>query len=112
MVSSPAVGSPFSCDSRVSSHSSRWRRLTVAESVGIRGGWVFPGVVSPVGCVGQSARCSLSSPCPFSCCSRPTSHSSQCRWLTIAESRGIRGGWVFAGVVLPVGCVGWSARLS
>eukprot|EP00959_Pyramimonas_sp_CCMP1952_P072009 1503881-Pyramimonas_sp.AAC.2 len=63
MVSSHAVGPPSSCDSRLSSQSSHWRRLTVAESVGIRGAWVFPGVVSLVGCVGRSARSSQSSPC-------------------------------------------------
>eukprot|EP00959_Pyramimonas_sp_CCMP1952_P324452 6791143-Pyramimonas_sp.AAC.2 len=79
MVSSPAVGPPSSCDSRLSSHSSHWRRLTVAESVGIRDGWVFPGSASLVACVRRSARSSLSSPCPFSCGSQPISHSSRRR---------------------------------
>eukprot|EP00959_Pyramimonas_sp_CCMP1952_P119154 2491192-Pyramimonas_sp.AAC.2 len=49
MVSPQAVGPPSSYDSRLSSHSSWWRRLTVAESLGIRGGWAFPSVVSPSG---------------------------------------------------------------
>eukprot|EP00959_Pyramimonas_sp_CCMP1952_P385092 8070831-Pyramimonas_sp.AAC.1 len=51
MVSPPAVGPPASCDSRLSSHASRRARLAVAEAVGIRSGWVLPGVVSQVGCV-------------------------------------------------------------